>query len=79
MLDDPTRGVDVGARFEIYALIREMAEKGTAVLLVSSDFSELLELSDRMLILYEGRQILITENKNIDQETLLKYCYGKVR
>jgi ribose transport system ATP-binding protein len=79
MLDDPTRGVDIGARFEIYALIREMAEQGAAVLLVSSDFSELLELSDRMLILYEGRQILITENKKIDQETLLNYCYGKVR
>jgi ABC-type sugar transport system ATPase subunit len=77
MLDEPTKGVDVGARFEIYALIREMTELGTAVILVSSDFTEMLGLADRILCLYEGRQTCITETKNLDQERLLKYCYGE--
>jgi ribose transport system ATP-binding protein len=78
MLDEPTKGVDVGARFEIYAVIQEMAARGTAVLLVSSDFTEMLGLADRILVLYEGKQTLIGENNHFDQETLLKYCYGKV-
>jgi ribose transport system ATP-binding protein len=76
LLDEPTKGVDVGARFEIYSVIREMAARGTAVLFVSSDFTEMLGLADRILVLCEGRQIFIGENQDIDQEMLLKYCYG---
>jgi len=79
MLDEPTKGVDVGARFEIYSVIQEMAGRGTAVLLVSSDFTEMLGLADRILVLYEGKQTLIVENTLLDQETLLRYCYGKVK
>ena len=55
ILDEPTRGVDVGARAEIYALIEEMAEKGMALLLISSDLPELLGLSDRIVVIREGR------------------------
>ena len=76
MLDEPTKGVDVGARFEIYSVVQEMAARGTAVLLVSSDFPELLGLADRILILCEGQQTHIIENRDLEQETLLKYCYG---
>ncbi|MEV0248836.1 sugar ABC transporter ATP-binding protein [Nocardia sp. NPDC050712] len=54
LLDEPTRGVDVGARADVYAQIRRLAEQGVAVLLVSSDLPELLALSDRVLVLREG-------------------------
>jgi ABC-type sugar transport system ATPase subunit len=55
MVDEPTRGVDVGARTEIYNVLRELAAEGTAVLLVSSDLTEVLSLSDRIVVLAEGR------------------------
>lgn len=77
MLDEPTRGVDVGARFEIYAVIQDMVRQGAAMLLVSSDFTEILGLADRILVLFEGHQTLLTKNADLDQETLLHYCYGK--
>jgi len=77
LLDEPTRGVDVGARFEIYTVIQDMAKQGAAIILVTSDFTELLGLADRILVLYEGQQTLITKNTQLDQETLLQYCYGK--
>ncbi|WP_218020984.1 sugar ABC transporter ATP-binding protein [Nocardia crassostreae] len=54
LLDEPTRGVDVGARADVYAQIRRLAEQGVAVLLVSSDLPELLALSDRVLVLRDG-------------------------
>ena len=56
LLDEPTRGVDVGAKFDIYALIRELSAAGTSVLMASSDLPELLGLSDRILIMRDGRQ-----------------------
>ena len=55
MLDEPTRGIDVGAKFEIYQLIGELAEKGRGVILVSSEMSELLGLCDRILVMSGGR------------------------
>jgi rhamnose transport system ATP-binding protein len=59
ILDEPTRGVDVGAKAEVHRLIRELAEEGLAVLMISSDLSEVLEMSDRILVMREGR--LVTE------------------
>jgi ribose transport system ATP-binding protein len=77
LLDEPSQGVDVGARFEIYSLIQDLAAKGAAVLLVSSDFNEILGLSDRLLFLREGRQVAVVDNKEIDQHAYLNYCYGR--
>ena len=54
-LDEPTRGIDVGAKQEIYELVNQLTESGKAVLLVSSELPELIGLSDRILILHEGR------------------------
>ena len=54
LLDEPTRGVDVGARSEIYALIRSLSERGVAVVVVSSEMEEVLGLSDRVLVIREG-------------------------
>ena len=55
ILDEPTRGVDVGAKAEIYQLIRRLAAQGMAVLMISSDLPEVLSLSDRILIMRQGR------------------------
>ena len=55
MFDEPTRGIDVGARYEIYALINELAAAGKAILLISSDLPEVLGMADRILVMREGR------------------------
>ena len=54
-LDEPTRGIDVGAKFEIYQLIQELAKEGKAVLMISSEMPELLGMCDRIVVLKEGR------------------------
>ncbi len=57
ILDEPTRGVDVGAKEEVHRLIRELVESGLAILVVSSDLNEVLDLSDRILVMREGRLV----------------------
>lgn len=63
LLDNPTRGVDVGARLEIYRIIRDLAEQGMAILMVSEDMPELLGLSDRLLVLRAGKVTRLIENE----------------
>jgi ribose transport system ATP-binding protein len=55
LMDEPTRGVDVGAKHEIYLLMESLAERGKAVVFVSSDLVEVLAMSDRVLVMHEGR------------------------
>jgi ribose transport system ATP-binding protein len=55
LLDEPTRGVDIGAKQEIYQLIADLAQQGKAVLLISSELPEILSLSDRILVMRNGR------------------------
>jgi len=55
ILDEPTRGIDVGARYEIYRIVRDLAAAGTAIILVSSDLPEVLAMSDRLLIMRDRR------------------------
>jgi ribose transport system ATP-binding protein len=76
MLDEPTKGVDVGARYEIYSIIRELAKEGSGILLVASDFSELLGLSERILVMHEGKMIAVVNAKDMNEASLLKLCYG---
>lgn len=78
LLDEPTRGVDVGARFEIYRIIRELAAAGIGIVLVSSDLQELLGLADRLIVLCKGRQLADLPAAGLSQEALLHYCYGEV-
>ncbi|WP_223733669.1 sugar ABC transporter ATP-binding protein, partial [Streptomyces purpurogeneiscleroticus] len=71
LLDEPTRGVDVGARAELYALIRRLADDGVAVLLVSSEVPEVLGLADRVLVLREGRVVHEGEAAALDEHRVL--------
>ncbi len=76
LLDEPTRGVDVGARADIYKLIRQACDTGTAVLLTSTDLPELLGLSDRIAVLHKGRLATIVPNDGLTESALLTLCYG---
>jgi ribose transport system ATP-binding protein len=71
MLDEPTRGVDVGARSEIYAVIRRLADAGLGVLLVSSEVPEVLGLSDRVLVVREGRVVHEAPASDLDEARVL--------
>lgn len=72
LLDEPTRGIDVGAKYEIYQLILELAHKGKSVIVVSSEMAELIGISDRMLVMSNGRVAGIDETKNMTQEEILR-------
>jgi len=72
LLDDPTRGIDVGAKYEIYQLIIEMAKKGKTIIIVSSEMPEILGVTNRIAVMSNHRLAGIVETKNTDQEELLK-------
>ncbi|MFI6207909.1 sugar ABC transporter ATP-binding protein [Streptomyces sp. NPDC051041] len=71
LLDEPTRGVDVGARAELYAVVRRLADEGLAVLLVSSEVPEVLGLADRVLVLREGRVVHEAPARELDEHRVL--------
>jgi ABC-type sugar transport system ATPase subunit len=77
LLDEPTRGIDVGTKAEIYRLIRALAAAGTTIIAVSSELPELIGLSDRILIMHEGRVSGEVSAADADEELLLSYCYGR--
>ena len=71
LLDEPTRGIDVGAKAEVHAMVRELAEEGMAILCISSDLPEVLAMSDRILVMREGRQMGILERNEATQEAVM--------
>ncbi|WP_138498083.1 sugar ABC transporter ATP-binding protein [Nostoc sp. PA-18-2419] len=79
MLDEPTRGVDIGAKSEIYRIISELAAQGVAILMVSSELPEVVGLSDRVLVMREGRlvgELDGSPEKEITQENIMHYATG---
>jgi ribose transport system ATP-binding protein len=76
IMDEPTRGVDVGAKLEISNLIRELAREGTATLLITSEVEEMVSLSDRVLILREGSIVADLEGDAINNKTLMEMSLG---
>ena len=71
LLDEPTRGVDVGGKLEIYHIINRLAAAGTAIVMVSSDLPEVLAMSDRILVMREGRQAGLFEARETNQEQII--------
>jgi ribose transport system ATP-binding protein len=76
ILDEPTRGVDVGAKFEIYKIIRQLAAEGTAILLISSELPEVLGMSDRVVVMNEGRMIATASGADLNPETIMTFATG---
>jgi inositol transport system ATP-binding protein len=74
ILDEPTRGIDIGAKQEIYKLIARLTQAGIAVMLISSEMPELLGLCDRVLVLAKGRQTALLPKEELTPETILKHA-----
>lgn len=78
ILDEPTRGVDVGAKFEIYGLIRKLAAQGTAILLVSSELPEVLAMSDRLVVMRAKKAVKEFECGGLTPEVVMRYATGAI-
>ena len=76
IFDEPTKGVDIGAKQQIYELMVELAEKGKSIIMVSSDMPELLSLSDRIVVMRDNRVVEILDNQQIKEEDLIKKFMG---
>jgi ribose transport system ATP-binding protein len=72
VLDEPTRGIDVGSKEQFYALIRELADEGLAVLVISSELVEILGLSDRLLVMADGRIVGELDRAGATEENVLR-------
>lgn len=72
ILDEPTRGIDVGAKYEIYTIINELASQGKSIIMISSEMPELLGMSDRIMVMCEGKLSGIIEGKDATQEEIMR-------
>ena len=79
ILDEPTRGIDVGAKAEVHAIIHELARKGVAIVAISSDLPEVLALADRIVVMREGRQMGILDGDSATQETVMSLATGQTK
>ena len=77
ILDEPTRGIDVGAKAEVHQLINELAAQGLGIILISSDMPEIMAMSDRILVMREGRQMGIFDREEATQEIILTAAMGQ--
>ncbi|MEQ9408836.1 MAG: sugar ABC transporter ATP-binding protein [Fuerstiella sp.] len=78
LLDEPTRGIDIGAKQEIYGLMEELAEQGVAVLFVSSEMEEILGMSDRTLVMHEGRITGELSREELSEESVMQLATGNL-
>ena len=76
IFDEPTRGIDVGAKDEIYDLMFELAQQGFAIIMISSELAEVLKVSNRIMVMREGEVSTVLENKDLTQEQILHYAMG---
>lgn len=74
IFDEPTRGIDVGAKGEIYKLLQKLAEEGKSIIFISSELPEILRISHRIIVMCEGRITAQIKNESITQETIMRYA-----
>jgi ribose transport system ATP-binding protein len=79
ILDEPTRGVDVGAKAEIYSLIDELAGRGVAIWMITSDMEELLGMADRVLVMHEGQVAGELTGPSLNEEAVMRLATGGTR
>ncbi|HTR41589.1 MAG TPA: sugar ABC transporter ATP-binding protein [Pseudomonadales bacterium] len=77
IFDEPTRGIDVGAKAEIYRLMRELADNGAVVLMISSDMEEILNVSDRIAVMHEGEITGVLERTDCQEQNVMQLAVGK--
>jgi ribose transport system ATP-binding protein len=77
ILDEPTRGIDVGAKAEIYRLMRGLAEQGTVILMISSDMEEVLNISDRVAVMHEGQITGVLDRADCNEKNIMQLAVGK--
>lgn len=77
IMDEPTRGIDVGAKYELYSMINELAEKGTGVLVISSELEELVGMCDRILVMRNGEIERIFNKDNFNEVNILQAAFGE--
>jgi ribose transport system ATP-binding protein len=78
IMDEPTRGIDVGAKVEVHALMSRLAQAGMGIIMISSELPEILGMSDRILVMSEGRVAAILDRAEASQETIMAYASGEV-
>ena len=76
ILDEPTRGIDVGSKSEIHRLISELASRGLAIIMISSELPEILGMSDRIIVVRKGKIVLDSPRQDVDQEILMAHAFG---
>lgn len=76
IFDEPTRGIDVGAKWEIYQLMNELAAEGNAIIMISSDMEEVLGMSDRIIVFHEGKVSGELDKENFSQSNVMTYASG---
>jgi methyl-galactoside transport system ATP-binding protein len=72
LLDEPTRGIDVGAKFEIYSIMTKLAEEGKSIIFISSELPELIGMSDRIMVMCEGRLSGIVSGEEANEEEIMR-------
>ena len=78
ILDEPTRGIDVGAKAEVHALMSDLAQMGIGIIMISSELPEILGMSDRILVMHEGRVAAILDRSEATQEKIMAYASGEM-
>ena len=78
-MDEPTKGIDVGAKQEFYQLIQEMSKKGVAILLVTSELSEVLGLSDRIIVFKQGQIVAEVDPNKVTEEAIMSMTLQEYR
>ena len=76
ILDEPTRGVDVNAKFELYSVINELAKNGIAIIMVSSELPEIINMCDNVCVIREGKLTGVLAKDDLSQEEIMKYAAG---
>ena len=77
VVDEPTRGIDVGAKAEIYRLLRGLAHEGVSILMISSDMEEILHVSHRVAVMHEGRLTGIVERADCTEQRIMALAVGQ--
>jgi ribose transport system ATP-binding protein len=77
IFDEPTRGIDVGAKAEIYRLMRDLADRGAVILMISSDMEEILNVSDRVAVMHEGEITGVLERADCKEQNVMQLAVGK--